>query len=230
MLLDCQRQFFSLRKTARVFGISTQPLRDWIRRGDITRDGPRQQFSKEELLRFVTKLKEKAEPYDMETRWDRFYCHRHRPPWRFEKLRTAKFVWPKGQKALTPSQLAALISCHRSLVIKAIKEYSRLGHHPTPGRWQITKTDWTNNFFFTLITKPRLPTLPQGELITTRAAADHLLDCGMKGINQRGICDLIKTSQLEGVHCSVPGRKWFVTRASLDKFRQKYKKTIDTPI
>jgi hypothetical protein len=126
--------------------------------------------------------------------------------------------------------LAALIPCHPSLIRKAIKEYHGLGHHSTPGRWRISKNAWNNHFFLTLIAKPRLPSLPAGELISTRVAADHLQMCGMEKVNQRDVCALIKAGQLDGTHRSATGRKWFVKRQSLEKFREKFKKTIDTPI
>src|ERR1700722_7547472 len=72
-LSNCRARFFSLRKAARILGISTQPLRDWLRRGGVKSDGSRQQFSKTEVLRFLTRLEERAEPYDMEVRFERFH-------------------------------------------------------------------------------------------------------------------------------------------------------------
>ena len=229
-LSNCRTQFFSLRKAARIFGISTQPMRDWFRKGDIKRDGPRRQFSKAELFRFLTRLEERAEPYDMESRSERFHVNLRRVPWAFNKLHTAKFVWPKGRTSVTPAELAVLVSCHPSLIRKAITEHRGLGHRPTPGRWRISKNAWSNHFFFTLVTKPRLPSLPTGELISTRDTADHLQTCGMEGINQRGVCKLIKGGHLDGAHRSAAGKKWFVKRQSLEKFRQKFKKAIDTAI
>jgi hypothetical protein len=113
------------------------------------------------------------------------------------------------------------------LITKAIKERWRFGHRSSPGRWQISRRNWSDNFFLTLITKPRLPSLPRGELISTREVANHLKDCGMANANQRKVRQMIKSGQLEGAHRSPQGLKWFVKRKSLKEFRKKFKKPVD---
>lgn len=222
------RRFFSLRATARVFGISTQPLRDWIGRGDLNREGPRLQFSRGELHRFVKELVDRAEPYDWQPHIGRFHRHLKRPPRPFEKLRAARFVWPKGRTSLTPRELSSLIPCHSSLVVKAIKASWRLGRRRTPCRWKITRRAWSDTFFFTLITKRRWPSLPHGDLLSTAEVAEHLKACGMDGLDQLGVRKLIKDGVLEGLHRNPRGLKWFVKKASLKKFRKTLKKPLDT--
>src|SRR5579859_2406991 len=222
------RQFFSLRKASAILGISTQPLRDWVRLGCICRNGPRQQFPKGELCRFVSMLIERAESYDMASRVERFERDVGHPRRPFAKLQAAKFVWPKGRKTLTPKEISILTNCHPSLVIKAIRKMWRLGSRRTPHRWQISRYSWNNNFYFTLIEKPRMPPLRRAEIIPTREAADYLRNCGALGMNLRGIVSLIKNGQLEGVHQTPRGRKWYVKRASLIKFAENFKKPIDT--
>jgi len=229
-LEDNRRQFFSLRRSAKLLGISTQPLREWIKKGHIKRTGPRQQIAKEEISRFLLWLEEKAEPYSMLSRVNRF-CNRPDYSFRpFDKLRTARFVWPKGRKALSPSELAALIPCHPSLITKAIKARSwyGLGKRRTQGRWQITKRGWTNSFYSTLIEKSRRPTFPTDDLISTHATVGYLQRFGAGGMTRRGVCELIKRGQLEAVHRSENGRKWYVKKESLTSFLKKLKKSIDT--
>ena len=109
-------RFFSLRAAARILGFSTQPLRDWLRLGYLTRTGPRQQFSREELLRFLQWLEDRAQPYDSQN-----YLDRLPPAYPFRKLSRASFAWPKGRRSLKPSELAPLVKCHPSLIIKAIR-------------------------------------------------------------------------------------------------------------
>jgi len=57
-----RRGFYSLRKAAKLLGVSTQPVRDWIRLNHLKRDGPRQQISRGELKRFVHELTKRAKP------------------------------------------------------------------------------------------------------------------------------------------------------------------------
>lgn len=137
-LENSPRRFLSLRGAAGVLGISPQPLRDWIKRQHIKREGQRAQICKEELSHLVKWFEARAEPYEMESRSDRFHRDRNGHPRRFERLRSARFVWPKGRTALTPKELSALIGCHPSLITKAIHAYG-LGRRKSPLR---RKTVW----------------------------------------------------------------------------------------
>jgi hypothetical protein len=233
-------RFFSLRGAANILGISPQPLRDWIKREHIKRGGPRSQISKAELSRIVAWFEAKAEPFEMESRSERFHRHADRQPRRFERLRAARFAWPKGRTALTPKELSALIGCHPSLITKAIHAYG-LGRRKSPirrktvwrerwqnpartrCRWEITRRAWSNTFFSTLITKPRMPSLPPGELIPVVEVARHLQACGMNGIDQPGVRKLIEDGRIQAVHKTPTGRKWFVPKANLKEFRKNLK-------
>jgi hypothetical protein len=141
-LAACPRRFLSLRRAARFLGISTQPLRDWIQRGDLKRDGPRLQIHKDELRRFVKLLQERAEPFDSNRYFERLHRKRKRPPYRFEKLLSARIDWPKGRKGLTPKEYARLVRCHPSLVLTAIREHVLHARRRTPCRWEIIKPRW----------------------------------------------------------------------------------------
>jgi len=134
-----RRGFYSLRRTAKLLGISTQPVRDWIRLGQLKRDGPRKQVAKVEIERFVRDLKRRAEPYETKN-----YAQRFPKTHLFKKLSYASFVWPKGRKRLTPKELAVLAGCHPSLLIKAIRCRRLSGCHRSPHRWEITERAWIN--------------------------------------------------------------------------------------
>lgn len=151
-----QKGYFSLRQSARLVGLSTEPLRDAIKRNFLKRDGPRKQISKQELCRFVSWLEERAVPYDAAKYLERIHCSSNNRRYDFKKLRTAEFEWPRERKALAPAELASLIGCHPSLIVKAIRHFSfwRLGHRPTPCRWAITRRAWTNCFSFCKVTSP----------------------------------------------------------------------------
>lgn len=187
-------------------------------------------------------LMQRAKPFDMTRRVERFHRHLERPPYPFFKLHSARFVWPKGRTALTPKEFSALIGCHPSLITKAIHAYRWIGFGRrksplrrktvsrgstarTRCRLEITRRAWSNNFFSTLITKPKMPALPQRELIPVAEIARHLRACGMNGIDQSGVRKLIQAGQLKTVHKTPAGRKWFVPKASLKEFRKKSKKT-----
>ena len=116
-----RRGFYSLRRTAELLDISTQPVRDWIRLDQMKRDGPRQQISTRELKRFLGVLIERAEPFDPGKYLDRIEWNRKVPSRPWHKLRWTSFKWPKEENELTPSQLAELIGCHPSLIRKAIQ-------------------------------------------------------------------------------------------------------------
>jgi len=156
-LTRCRRGFLSLRRTALFLGVSTQPLRDWIQRGHLKRDGPGLKISKAELCRFVKWLQDRAEPFDSTRYLERLHRKLKAPPEEFDKLRAAWFVWPEGRKALRPKELAQLVGCHPSLILKAITSHGffhRLrARRRTPCRWEVTKPQWDYAFPFTIITK-----------------------------------------------------------------------------
>ena len=139
------RNFFSLRQTATIFGVSTQPVRDWVRRRHLKRDGPRNQFRKAELCRFMKWLSKRAEPFTSEDYLDRIYRKTgFQSP--FRKLSRSRFVWPKGEDALRPRQLAKLIGCHPTLVLLAIRRGEIKVKRPTPCRSLITRRAWMRSF------------------------------------------------------------------------------------
>jgi hypothetical protein len=142
-LACCPRRFLSLRKAAHLLGISPSPLSDWIRREYLKRDGPRLQIRKDELVRFVEWLNQRAKPYGPDGYLERLYRKRMSPPYRFDKLSSAQFVWPKGRKALTPKELSEIIGCHPSLIVKAIRQGWVHGRRATPCRWEISRAAWT---------------------------------------------------------------------------------------
>jgi hypothetical protein len=141
------RGFYSLRRAAKLLGISTQPVRDWIRLGYLKLGGPRQQISRETLRRFITGLKRRAEPFDSYNYVNRITYNRKTPSRAWRTLGVARFKWPKDKKFLTPSELAKLIACHPSLVIKAILAGVVFGYRRTPCRWAITKRAWQRSFY-----------------------------------------------------------------------------------
>lgn len=145
--------FYSLRRTARLFGVSTQPIRDWIRLGQLKREGPRRQISREQLARFLNNLEERAEPFDPVNYVRRIEHNRKIGSWQWRKLSEARFEWPKKCKTRTPSELARLIGCHPSLIIKAIYARRVNGFRPTPCRWAIKRISWQNAFFTSFLQK-----------------------------------------------------------------------------
>ena len=134
-----QRNFFSLRKAARLLNVSTQPVRDWIRLGYLKREGPRGQIARGELERFVGWLEERAESFDPLN-----YVERIPPTWPFKKLGRVRFEWPKDRKALNPRELAVLTGCHPSLVLKAIHSGTLHGRFRSPCRREVTRQAWLN--------------------------------------------------------------------------------------
>lgn len=132
-----KRNFFSLRKTARLLNVSTQPLRDWLRWGDLKREGPRKQIARNEVLRLIAWFEGCAQPFDSQN-----YLDRLPPTWPFKKLGRIRFEWPKGRKALNPRELAALAGCHPSLVIKAIRSGRLRGRLRSPCRYEVTRHAW----------------------------------------------------------------------------------------
>jgi hypothetical protein len=136
------RKFLSLRKTAKLFGVSTQPIRDWVRLGHLKREGPRRQIALGELERFIGWLKKRAEPFDPQN-----YLERLPLITPFQKLRRAQFVWPKDRNALNPQELAALAGCHPSLILKAIHCGRLHGRHRSPCRFEVTRQAWQSRWF-----------------------------------------------------------------------------------
>jgi hypothetical protein len=133
--------FFGLRRAARILNVSTQPVRDWIRSGQLKRTGPRGRITKVELGRFIDCLVKRAVPFDHEN-----YLQRLPPTYPFKKLQDACFIWPKGREALNPPELARLIGCHPSLIRKAIYKHEKLGRWRTRCRWEITRWSWRDAF------------------------------------------------------------------------------------
>ena len=155
-----RKGFYSLRRTAKLLGISTQPVRDWIRLGQLKREGPRRQIIRSELKRFVMSLVSRAEPYDPENYLDRIEHHRKVPSWRWRKLVTAKFTWPKGTAGLNPSQLAGLVGCHPSLIRKAIHAGRLSGRRKTPAPLRHHSAGMATDelsviFYFSLLTRQK---------------------------------------------------------------------------
>ena len=142
-----RRGFYSLRKASKLLGISTQPIRDWIRLGHIKREGPRRSISRTELARFVIKLAERAEPFDTWNYVRRIEDNLKVGSWPWRKLGTAQFAWPKESEWRTPAQLARLIGCHPSLIIKAIYAGRITAFRRTPCRWAIKRRSWQLSFF-----------------------------------------------------------------------------------
>jgi len=214
------RSWLSLRASARLLGVSTQPLRDWIRRGYLARAHPRR-ITKPELERLVCWLQKRSVPY-AEDRLHRIYGNGCGPG-KFEKLNRARICWPKGCASLTTGQLAELAGCHRSLIFQAIKQdWLRVRQPHRYGRqwWRISRQAWREAFPLSMVeAAPRLPQLPPGQLFGTRKAAEHLGACGMVRPSQRMVRRLMAKGKLSGVR--PPGKhKWHVTRQSLIKFRQ----------
>jgi hypothetical protein len=141
-LKSSRRGFYSLRGAAKLMGVSTQPLRDWIRLGHLKREGSRQQISRFELERFIDELVRRAEPFD-----SRKYRERFPHTWPFKKLGCVRLQWPKGRKALSPRELAALAGCHPSLIRKAIHSgFLRVGYRSNC-RFEVTRQNWLNSGF-----------------------------------------------------------------------------------
>ena len=214
----------SLRTAARLLGVSMQPVRDWVRLGYLNRAGPRRRILKSEMERFLEWLVCRAEPFSFEHHPNRFTRDGKGPPARFHTLGEARFSWPKGCKSLTPTELAALIGCHPSLIIKAIHYcYSiyRLGHHKTPCRWIITKRAWRARFPASIAGPPRLPPLSGPELLSTNEVAQHLRLCGCRALTNYHVRRYIKAGLLLAIRPTAEHRKLFVTLQSVKIFRKK---------
>jgi len=214
-LANCSSCFHGLRRAAKILGVSTQPLRNWIKSGYIKRDGPRLQLAKDELCRFVKWLGEHAVPFGPYDYLQRIYRRRAHPVFAFYKLCSAHFVWPKGRKALSPRELSKLVYCHPSLVLMAIREGRVRARRRTPCRSEITKQAWLQAFPLTIDSTPRLPPLPPGDPISTADVADYLSSCGLVETQQFHVRQMIREGKLRVVCATPAGRKLFVTKASL---------------
>jgi hypothetical protein len=216
-----EKRFFSLRQTAKIFGVSTQPVRDWVRLKFLSRDGPRGQFPKSEIERFLNWLVARAEPFPNENYTRRLFGQ-DGPRQRFATLRYSKFVWPPRRKALTPRELGDLIGCDPSLIRKAIawEHWERLGRRRSYGRWEITRKAWQSTFFCSQITKPRLPMLPKQPWFSTRDAAQILKHWGVEGVSHREIREMIRAGESAGTGPVAGKRLWRVARKSLEKKRE----------
>ena len=248
-LHTARRNFFGLRKTAKLFGISTQPVRDWIQLGYLKRKGPRRQITLPELERFIGWLERRAVPFPIENYTDRFIRKTGRHPDSFQTLKHAQFIWPKGQKTLRPQELAELVGCHPSLITKAIhaSRWVRLGRRKTPLRrkytwdswpsgetstrchWEIPRRAWQNAFPSSIISKPRLPPLPRTLLFSTEEAAYHLRAWGLRDVFAYEVRQMIHNEQLVAIRPTLGKRKLFVTRKSLVKFRKKALDSLPSP-
>ncbi len=160
------RRFLSLRAVARLLGISSQPVRDWIASGRLVRDPQKNRVDRAELLRFVRWLAKHAEPYE-DDRSLRFHPERRFRPRPYSKLSAAQVVWPKDRKALSPRELARLVGCHPSLVLSALRDGRLHGHRRTPCRWEISRRSWFRAFPFSIREQDRLRQVPQKILSST---------------------------------------------------------------
>lgn len=136
-----RRGLYSLRRTAKLLGVSTQPVRDWIRLKHLRCDGPRGQIAKTELERLVGWLARRAAPFDPMN-----YLERIPQKLPFQKLSSSCFVWPKGRHTLKPSELAALINCHPSLIVKAVRCGRLRMSHEFGCHCRISRKCWRNSF------------------------------------------------------------------------------------
>jgi hypothetical protein len=217
------RQFHSLRRAARIMGVSTQPLRDWNKGKFLHRGGPRLRFSTPELLRFIDWLQARAQPFGAEQYLKRIFGRQGRPTFSFNKLRSARFVWPKGRLTLSPAELSARIGCHPSLLLKAIRASALRGRFRSPARWEITRRAWTKAFPSTLIPSRYCPPLPDGRLFPIGLVARYLRKCGVAMADAERVRKLLRDQYLEPGYRRGMG-KLFVTRGSLRKYRNFLKK------
>lgn len=93
-LAEERRSYFSGRCCAKMLGVSTQPVRDWIQRGYLQAEGPRHQVSRPEMQRFVAWLAARAEPFEPQMYARRFFRRDRMTVRPFAKLAAARFAWP----------------------------------------------------------------------------------------------------------------------------------------
>lgn len=149
-LAATRRRFLSLRRVADLLGVSTQPVRRWIRGGHLRRGGPRGQVPKGELERFLGWLCELERRFGPQSFTARSGAKRGQRQTPFQKVKRAAFSWPKGRAWLSPRELAERIGCDASLVRKALR--ARMGRPArsadAPGRWRVTRQTWEACFPF----------------------------------------------------------------------------------
>lgn len=216
--------FFSLRKTARILGVSTQPVRDWTKRGYLNHSGERHLYHKNEITRFVEWLCKRSSPFESDQYLERIYRKSDQPVYPFRKLRSSRFIWPKYRGALTPRELSELVGCHPSLIVKAIQAGEVQGERKTNYRWEITRRAWSNSFPTSILRTPRYPPLPEKNLIPTSEVVSFLKSSGILRVNQRWIRELIQNGELMAERPTPGARKLFVTRESLFSFLKNLKK------
>jgi hypothetical protein len=139
-----RRRFYSLRLASRLLGVSTQPLRDWTKRGNVVRHNRRLMYERSELSRFVSWLAKRAQPFDSENYTKRLFPDSNRPHGPFAKLHHSQVSWPKGRRSLFPVEIARLARCHPSLIWKALETVRLRGFRWTPSRWEVRRSDWYN--------------------------------------------------------------------------------------
>lgn len=218
-----QKCFLSLRGTARLLGVSTQPIRDWTQRGYLNPSGKRRLIHKSEINRFVDWLCQRSSPFDSDRYLERIYRNNW-PRFPFRKMQVCRFIWPKYCRALTPKQLSELVGCHPSLIVKAIQAGEVQGERKTNYRWEITRRAWSNSFPTSILRTPRYPPLPEKILISTSEVVTFLESTGMLRVNQRWIRELIQNGELMAERPTPGARKLFVTRESLACFLKNIKK------
>jgi hypothetical protein len=218
------RSFISLREAARILGVSTQPLRDWTRQKYVKQEGPRLQYHKIELSRFVNWLAERAQPFDNENYLARLFSGSRLGPCLFSKLSGSVFIWPRDKEALAPRELASLIHCHPSLILLAIREKRIRPRMKTNCRCEVTRRAWTTAFPFSSVSPPEIRSIARRAIYSTAAVANYLSAWGLK-TDQSEVRSMIKRGELE-LGKTTPGkRKIFVTRKSLVKFRDSLLKS-----
>jgi len=201
-----------------------------IRLGQLARSGPRQQIAMTHLQSFIEKMVLKAEPFQSSNYSNRF--HSNVPgavP--FQTLSLASFEWPVGRTWLAPSEIAKLIKCHASLILKAIctPGMEGLGKRKTTYRWMITRRAWEKYFPDTIKVAPRFPTLPKGPMLSISEVALHLRLCGLPNSTPYRVRKFINSDQLDAIRLGSGQRKQFVTSKSLKKLRSTLLTSIQVP-
>ncbi len=232
-----RRRFISLRQAAKLLGVSTQPVQDWIRLGYLKREGQRKLISREELERFVVWLvaHDGDEGFEPSELIHRIHGESRYGPRRFAKLEKAKISWHPSIKALTPPELARLVGCHPSLIRKAITEghlgakpkavkRKRSGWYSPQGgyvHFQITRRAWDNAFPGTILVKERLPNIPMVEMFRLNDVSWQLRSWGIEDHSPSEIRKLIHANKLEAIRPCAGQRNYFVTRKELVILRKK---------
>ena len=141
------KRFLSLRQTALLLGVSTQPVRDWLEAGLLESSGPRKQIPATAVEALVTSFQKHARPYEMKQRLDRLREPSTAPPGKYDKLLKADFKWPSKKIPLSPVDLARLAGCHSSLIRRAIHSGALPATRSSPHRWKIGRGDWIRSVY-----------------------------------------------------------------------------------